>query len=70
MRSGLPSAARDEMLTMRPWPDARSAGSAAWIRIMGALKCRPTTSSRSAIVAVSMVPGRVAPALLTSAVTA
>ena len=69
MRSPLPKAARDDMLTMRPCPLARSVGKKACTSSMGARRCRPTTSSSCAVVAVSMVPGRVAPALFTSAVT-
>jgi hypothetical protein len=69
MRSPLPSAAREDMLTMRPSPLARSVGRKACTSSMGARRCRPTTSSSWPVVAVSMVPGRVAPALLTRAVT-
>ena len=70
MRSSLPSAARLLMLTIRPKPASRIAGSTASAHWMATRTLRSITASRSAAVCSSTGAGRTIPTLLTSRVTA
>src|SRR6218665_2938069 len=69
MRSALPSAARLEILTMRPKRAARMAGSSACTQRMAAATLTAITACRAALVTASMVAGRTIPALFTRRVT-
>src|SRR6218665_2301160 len=58
MRSALPSAARLEILTMRPKRAARMAGSSACTQRMAAATLTAITACRSALVTASMGAAR------------